>query len=87
MAAESVREASPAGSVVAAASAETVTAALPAAVVAAPYAVGDRATFQTANGPRMVPWRFLMLLCAALVMLLLIHLIALLGGGPVARPY
>lgn len=39
------------------------------------------------KGPRMVPWRFLMLLCAALVMLLLIHLIALLGGGPVARPY
>lgn len=39
------------------------------------------------KGPRMMPWRFLMLVCAALVMLLLIHLIALMGGGPAARPY
>lgn len=39
------------------------------------------------KGPRMMPWRFLMLLCAALVMLLLIHLIALMGGGSVPRPY
>ncbi len=39
------------------------------------------------KGPRMMPWRFLMLLCAALGMLLLIHLIALMGGGPAARPY
>ena len=31
------------------------------------------------KGPRMVPWRFLMVLGAALVMLLLIHL-ATLGG-------
>ena len=35
----------------------------------------------------MMPWRFLMLLCAALAMLLLIHLIALLGGGSAQRPY
>ncbi len=39
------------------------------------------------KGPRMMPWRFLMLLCAALAMLLLIHLIALLGGGSAQRPY
>ena len=39
------------------------------------------------KGPRMMPWRFLMLLCASLVMLLLIHLIALMGGGSVPRPY
>jgi len=31
------------------------------------------------KGPRMVPWRFLMVMGAALVMLLLIHL-ATLGG-------
>lgn len=34
------------------------------------------------RGPRLMPWRFLMLLSAAFVMLLLIHLVALLGGGP-----
>lgn len=39
------------------------------------------------KGPRMMPWRFLMLLCAALVMMLLIHLVALFGGGPQPRPY
>lgn len=39
------------------------------------------------KGPRMMPWRFLMLLSAALTMLLLIHLIALLGGGPGPTPY
>jgi hypothetical protein len=33
------------------------------------------------RGPRMMPWRFLMLLGAALSMLLLIHLAALAGGG------
>ena len=32
------------------------------------------------RGPRMVPWRFLMILSAALVMLLLIHLATLLGA-------
>lgn len=39
------------------------------------------------KGPRMMPWRFLMLLSAALVMLLLIHLIALVGGGKPPTPY
>ena len=33
------------------------------------------------KGPRMVPWRFVMVLAAALVMLLVIHL-ATLGGAP-----
>ena len=32
------------------------------------------------RGPRMVPWRFLMILAAALFMLLLIHLATLLGA-------
>ncbi len=32
------------------------------------------------RGPRMAPWRFLMLLCAAFALLLLIHLAFLLGG-------
>ena len=32
--------------------------------------------------PRMMPWRFLMLLFAALTMLLLIHVVSLMGGGP-----
>lgn len=32
--------------------------------------------------PRMMPWRFLMLLFAALTMLLLIHVVNLLGGNP-----
>lgn len=35
------------------------------------------------RGPRMVPWRFLMILAAALVMLLLIHVGTLMG---VTRP-
>ena len=34
-----------------------------------------------------MPWRFLMLLSAAFVMLLLIHLIALVGGGKPPTPY
>jgi hypothetical protein len=37
--------------------------------------------------PRMVPWRFLMLLCAALTMLLLIHLGGLFGMGPQPQAY
>lgn len=32
--------------------------------------------------PRMVPWRFLMLVFAALTMLLLIHVASLFGAGP-----
>lgn len=32
--------------------------------------------------PRMVPWRFLMLLCGALAFLLLVHLGALAGVTP-----
>jgi hypothetical protein len=31
------------------------------------------------RGPRMIPWRFLMLLCATLAALLLIHVGTLLG--------
>lgn len=34
------------------------------------------------RGPRMVPWRFLMLAFAALAFLLLIHLMAELSGRP-----
>lgn len=34
--------------------------------------------------PRMVPWRFIMLLAGALVFLLVIHLAALLRDAPVA---
>lgn len=34
------------------------------------------------RGPRMVPWRFLMLAFSALAVLLLIHLAATLGGAP-----
>jgi len=34
------------------------------------------------HGPRMMPWRFLMLLSGALAFLLLIHLAALMGIGP-----
>ncbi|WP_292051680.1 MULTISPECIES: hypothetical protein [unclassified Brevundimonas] len=37
--------------------------------------------------PRMMPWRFLMLLCAALTMLLLIHLAGLFGAGPQPPAY
>lgn len=39
------------------------------------------------KGPRMMPWRFLMLVSAALVMLLLIHVVSLLGGGPAPTAY
>ncbi len=31
------------------------------------------------RGPRLMPWRWLMLLCAATVMLMLVHLVNLLG--------
>ncbi len=34
------------------------------------------------RGPRMMPWRFIMLLAAALVFFLLIHLMAELSGRP-----
>ena len=34
------------------------------------------------KGPRMMPWRFIMLLAAALVFFLLIHLMAELSGRP-----
>ena len=34
------------------------------------------------KGPRMMPWRFIMLLFAALVFFLLIHLMAELSGRP-----
>ncbi|MEG1451301.1 hypothetical protein [Brevundimonas sp.] len=32
--------------------------------------------------PRMMPWRFLMLLFAAFTMLLLIHVVSLVSGNP-----
>ena len=38
-----------------------------------------------ARGPRMVPWRFLMILSAALAFFLLIHVAALLGA-PMRSP-
>jgi hypothetical protein len=31
------------------------------------------------KGPRMIPWRFLMLLCATIVIVLLVHLLTVLG--------
>ena len=31
------------------------------------------------RGPRMAPWRFLMIACAAVVLMLFVHLINLLG--------
>ena len=37
-----------------------------------------------AKGPRMMPWRFLMVLFAALGSLLLIHVVGLLSAGPPA---
>jgi hypothetical protein len=33
------------------------------------------------KGPRMIPWRWLMLMCAAFELILLIHLMALIQGG------
>ena len=33
------------------------------------------------RGPRLVPWRFLMLLCGTAVALMLVHAAALLNGG------
>ena len=41
------------------------------------------------RGPRMMPWRFIMLLAAALVFFLLIHLLAELSGRPLpsAAPF
>ncbi len=32
-----------------------------------------------AKGPRLVPWRFVMLLCATALMLMLVHLVNLAG--------
>lgn len=40
-----------------------------------------------ARGPRMVPWRFIMLLSATLAFLLLVHLAYALFGGPPPRTY
>ncbi|WP_313576525.1 hypothetical protein [Brevundimonas sp.] len=49
---------------------------------------GSRPTDIT-RGPRMIPWRFIMLLSAALVFFLLIHLMAELSGRPLpsAAPF
>jgi len=38
------------------------------------------------RGPRMMPWRFIMLLAAALVFFLLIHLLAEVSGRPLPGP-
>ena len=40
--------------------------------------LGARAPDPT-RGPRLAPWRFLMLLCAAVVMLMAVHLVNLAG--------
>lgn len=39
------------------------------------------------RGPRMVPWRFIMLAAAALAVLLLIHLASTLGGRTFPTAY
>ncbi|MGO4411152.1 MULTISPECIES: hypothetical protein [unclassified Brevundimonas] len=40
-----------------------------------------------AKGPRMAPWRFIMLAAAALAVLLLIHLASVLGGRTFPTAY
>ncbi|MGH7028090.1 hypothetical protein [Brevundimonas sp.] len=39
------------------------------------------------KGPRMAPWRFIMLVAGALSFLLLIHLASVLGGRTFPTPY
>lgn len=39
------------------------------------------------RGPRMMPWRFIMLVAGALTFLLLIHLASTLSGRPLPTPY
>jgi hypothetical protein len=39
------------------------------------------------KGPRMVPWRFIMLVAGALTFLLLIHLATVLSGRTFPTPY
>lgn len=39
------------------------------------------------KGPRMMPWRFIMLVAGALAVLLLIHLASTLGGRTFPTPY
>lgn len=39
------------------------------------------------KGPRMMPWRFIMLVAGALTFLLLIHLASTLGGRTFPTPY
>ncbi|MNT18024.1 hypothetical protein D3C72_1532060 [compost metagenome] len=39
------------------------------------------------KGPRMMPWRFIMLVAGALAVLLLIHLASALGGRTFPTPY
>ena len=39
------------------------------------------------KGPRMMPWRFIMLVAGALSFLLLIHLATVLGGRTFPTPY
>ncbi|MDP3401818.1 MAG: hypothetical protein Q8R97_11920 [Brevundimonas sp.] len=34
------------------------------------------------RGPRLVPWRFLMIAAAAIALALLVHLVSLIGGSP-----
>jgi hypothetical protein len=64
----------------------SVTLALIAMVVAAGALSGWRGA-QPPNlqrGPRLVPWRFLMVLCGALLLYLAVHLLSLMGlmGAP-----
>lgn len=60
----------------------TVTLALIAAVLAFTAFAGWRGAqpLNVLKGPRMAPWRFMMLMGAAVLMLLLIHLATLLGA-------
>ena len=39
------------------------------------------------KGPRMIPWRFIMLVAGALTFLLLIHLATVLSGRTFPTPY
>ncbi len=64
-----------------------VTLALLAAVIALAVFAGWRGSrpSQPHLGVRMVPWRFVMILAAAVTLLLVVHLAALLGVPQVAR--
>lgn len=65
----------------------TVTLALLAAAVAAAVFAGWRGArpSQPHLGVRMVPWRFVMILAGAVILLLVVHLAALLGMPQAVR--